>query len=237
MEKFVNQSLWIHCSLNSLRTHELDTFLFPFRLSHFGSCRFYDTHHEYFTPYFSWRAYKPFTIGVSVGILKVFVFSMRCHVFFFFFLLLASVACNTCFSNFVRCCCWCVIFRVQNFRLHPSEAHGNQSFEVHQINRMFNATAITSNHSNHRIVSNASGNLVNSPRKSASANNSEYSRRRHHHHHHHHRSRETTEMAKENHICLSNLNTDNNCLDKNSNRHSITRIDAEPTRRFDNGNW
>lgn len=131
------------------------------------------------------------------------------------------------------CCCRCVIFRVQNFRLHPNESHVNQSFEVHQINRMFNTGAIISNNNNKNVVntvSNGNGNLVNSPRKST---RNEHRRRHHHHHHHHHRIREVPEMSN---ICANNLKIDNNCLDKNSNRHSITIMDAEPTHRFENGN-
>ncbi|XP_031629394.1 uncharacterized protein LOC116344790 [Contarinia nasturtii] len=123
--------------------------------------------------------------------------------------------------------------QVQNFRLHPNESHGNQSFEVHQINRMFNTGAIISNN-NKNVVNTANGNLVNSPRKST---RNEYSRRRHHHHHHHHRIREVQEMSKDNHICAINLKTGNSCLDKNSNRHSITIMDAEPKQRFENGNF
>lgn len=135
----------------------------------------------------------------------------------------------------ICCCCCCVIFRVQNFWLHPNESHGNQSFEVHQINRMFNANAISSINKNGAKL-NITSNVELIDRKST--RNEQSRRRHHHHHHHHHRIREINEMStNDDHICATKLRTDNHCLDKNSNRHSITIMDAEPTHRFENGNW
>lgn len=131
----------------------------------------------------------------------------------------------------------CFIFRVQNFRLHPNESHGNQSFEVHQINRMFNVNAISATNKNGvKSISTAHADLIDQRK---STRNEQSQRRRHHHHHHHHqrRIREVNEMSSDDHICATKLKTDNICLDKNSNRHSITIMDAESTHRFENGNW
>lgn len=105
---------------------------------------------------------------------------------------------------------------------------------MHQINRMFNTNAITSINKNvAKSISTTNGDLIE-PRKSI---RNEQLRRRHHHHHHHHRIKEVNEMSTDDHICTEKSKTDNNCLDKNSNRHSITIMDAEPKHRFENGNW
>lgn len=102
---------------------------------------------------------------------------------------------------------------------------------------MFNVNATSVSSKNHVAKSNliSNGELVD-PRKSA---RNEHSRRRHHHHHHHHRIREEMSSDNDNHMCMPKLKAiaDNNGLDKNSNRHSITIMDAEPTHRFENGNW
>lgn len=96
---------------------------------------------------------------------------------------------------------------------------------------MFNATATKKDVV--KSVSVANCNLVDSSRKSSR----NLRRRHHHHHHHHHRAKEAHEMSRNDHICTKNWNTDNKCVDKNSNHHSITIMDVEPTHRFDNGNW
>lgn len=97
-----------------------------------------------------------------------------------------------------RCCG--VIFRVQNFRLHPSDTHGKQSFEVHRINRMFSPNGVvaanTTNGSSSEKTTSAkatanqsvNGNIIgNSPRKVTRSGEHTKQHRHHHHHHHHHR--------------------------------------------------
>lgn len=246
--------------MNSLRTHELETIFllcscYHACLSHFGSCCFNVTQisHKYFTEHIwgSWRANtnidnRLFYDGIFFQTcICVCVFSTRLSllVFFVFFPLFLFLyhtfgSSHMLESFIVYVVVEYVIFRVQNFRLHPTEAHGNQSFEVHQINRMFSTSAIQSNTTNEQISSSANGHFGNSPRKTA--RNEHSKRKHHHHHHHHHRIRESLhEMPNDNHNCVIDVKADNcnNCHDKNSNRHSITTMESEPTHRFDNGNW
>lgn len=145
-----------------------------------------------------------------------------------------------------------LVFRVQNFRLHPNEAHVNQSLDVHRINRMFNTseantkTKITVNNgkSTSRKEFGAAVDSVNSQshRKSAAARD-EHQKHRRRHHHHHHRSKDMTDAMNNKtasataYITMAN----NNFLDKNSNRNLITMEEEEPCtaheESFQNGNW
>lgn len=120
------------------------------------------------------------------------------------------------------------IHSVQNFRLH-SNAPGNlqtkQSYEVYQINRMFNAGA-----KGRMLESNGNGNgngIVNGNGVTEGQQQRKSSRRHHHHHNHHHRHHHHDIVKEEEPYLL-----DNNFNDK----HLIVTM-AEQQIILADGNW
>lgn len=130
-------------------------------------------------------------------------------------------------NGYVVCCFVFFLNRVQNFRLHPNapeNLQSKQSYEVYQINRMFNAGSKgqmlesngTGNGNGIDIVRHGNGivNEVQPQRKSS---------RRPHHHHHHHRHHHHEEEPY--------------LLDNNFNNKNLIGSMADKQIILANGNW
>lgn len=123
--------------------------------------------------------------------------------------------------------------RAQNFRLHlnaPENLQTKQSYEVYQINRMFNAAS-----KGQMLESNGNGNengidIGRHGNGIVNGNEGQQQRKlsqRHHHHHHHHRHHHRDIVKEEQPYLLDNNFINNNLIVTMADKHIILA----------NGNW